>query len=877
MDDKSGTAAPGSKLQPAAETCVLTWDKDGKVMWANKAARILFGMTSGTEPVRVDTLTGHPIMAAATAQKVGPESRCFQAGSYDVQLIPEEDGVMLIAWPQTQDLPPPAVGSAELNRLYERIIESSEDMIAIIGPDLRYIGTNKRYAEHHGCRLEDLPGTSIADIAGPKLTPLIAERVALTLRGETLNLEENKILSPHKKQVLSIQYRPFWYFGDVITAAILTLRDITLERDTEEAIRESEARYRELFNAMSSGVAVYEVIGDGDDFIFKDMNPAGCRLGQLNKADILGRSVTKTYPAIHDMGLFEVFQRVYRTGTAEQVPLTLYEDSRIQQWVDNFIYRLPNGDIVAIYADVTDRMVTLESLNIRDRALASASNAVIITEARHDMPIVYVNAAFEKMTGYTAGEVLGKNARFLQSLDRNQPEIDTIRTALRAGEPCTVTLRNYTKGGQAFIAKVSISPVKNHRGELTHFIGVQEDITQATKMQKELLQAQKMEVLGQLSGGIAHDFNNVLASMMGFADLASRFSQNHANPKVVSYLNHVLEGGRRAQGLIAQLMVFSRPQPESQALTEVDREIVDFTSLLRSSLPTSIDIQIDIEQNLPRAKLQSVQFDQILMNLAVNARDAMDGCGTLTIQLHTKTFTHQECTACHEDLRGNWLVLSVTDTGSGIDPKLIETIFEPFFTTKESGHGTGLGLSVTHRIICAQGGHVLVESELGKGSTFHVLLPSEAVEPASSTDSATKASAQMLKGQAEHILVVDDEPALTEYLSELLLSSGYRATAVNSAREAEAMLQDKPDDFDLLIADQTMPDLTGTELIASAHHCAPNLPVILCTGNSQQIEDEALKSGQIDLLLNKPLYGDYFLAQVQALLKKQKYHLKSAR
>lgn len=862
MDDKIRDMSL-ALLDALTNTYALLWDESGQILWANGAARQLLEIGRPEQPVDLTSISAHPLIASAL-EVAGPSSATHtQTDAYDIQIAMENGRSLLIG------IPIPVALNDELISLYQHIASSSTDMVAVVGKDLRYLAANNDYAGRLGFKADDIAGLSLERLLNPELAATVATRIKFALQGQTNRYEDHAESHDGTPIILAIQYSPFWYFGDKITAVIISMRDVTREKKASEAIRESEYRYRELVNSMTNGVAVYEVIGDGEDFIFQDLNPAGCRLGNLERSQVVGHSVTEIYPGIRKMGLFEAFQRVYRTGKTEQVPLTMYEDSRITQWVDNIIYRLPNGNIVAIYEDVTDRMMTLESLNIRDRALASATNAIIICEARDDMPIVYVNAAFEAMTEYTASEVLGKNARFLQSLDRNQPEIATIWAALRKGEPSEVTLRNYTKNGRGFLAKIAISPVVNKAGQLTHFVGIQEDVTEATKLQEELLQAQKMEALGQLSSDIAHDFNNVLASMMGFTDLALRLSRQSQAPKVLNYLENVLEGGRRAQALVEQLLVYSRPQTNSDELNDLGPELTEIANLLKSSLPASISIDFSIEEDLPKAKIQAIQFHQILMNLALNARDAMEGRGELGIALQMREFTHEECTICHADLRGRWLVLSVSDNGTGIDPAEIGAIFEPFHTTKEPGLGTGLGLSVTHRIAWGQGGHILVESELGKGSTFHVLLPSQVSD--AEVEAEEQESNTITEGEEEHILVVDDERALTEYLTELLLTSGYRATAVNSAREAAALLAEKPDDYDLLIADQTMPDLSGTELIATARHTAPDLPVILCTGNSQQIQTEDLDSGKVDLLLNKPVYGDYLLAQVQELLKKHKH------
>ncbi|MCB1904799.1 MAG: ABC transporter substrate-binding protein, partial [Gammaproteobacteria bacterium] len=380
------------------------------------------------------------------------------------------------------------------------------------------------------------------------------------------------------------------------------------------------------------------------------------------------------------------------------------------------------------------------------------------------------------------------------------------------------------------------------------------------RLQRELAQAHKMDALGQLTGGIAHDFNNILGVILGFTGLANARSKEAGLENISSYLDKVMRAGERASELVTQMLTFGRssgiqPRPVLfRPLIEEDMK------LLRASLPASIEILTRIEDDLPMVQMDPTQLHQLLLNLCINARDAMQGAGTITIGLRWARGLHDECRSCHKHIRGDRLELSVTDTGCGIEPQVLEKIFNPFFTTKEVGKGSGMGLAVVNSILLRHAGCVLVDTQPGMGTTFRTLFPPAETDARTTSEPSLAGDETPAPVQGGRVLVVDDEPDLAAYIGDLLELNGYRvATAIN-AQEALRCLGPEARDFDLLITDQTMPGMTGVELIHRARQLKPGLPAILCTGFSETMDEKTAERMDVQYLQKPVAARDLLLA-----------------
>ena len=389
------------------------------------------------------------------------------------------------------------------------------------------------------------------------------------------------------------------------------------------------------------------------------------------------------------------------------------------------------------------------------------------------------------------------------------------------------------------------------------------------ELQRQLLQSSKMEAIGHLTAGIAHDFNNILGAILGYAELSKSLVQDDM-PKAAKfhrYLGEILTGSRRARDLIAQMLVFSRLTPETEEagtppallLKPVVKEVVH---LVRSSVPSSIELDYQVEDAELQAAIQPVQLHQILMNLCINARDAIGDYGTIRVSLRMRHFQHA-CASCRQPVQGRYVEIEVADSGSGIPEHVLGRIFDPFFTTKEVGKGSGMGLSVVHGLLHALGGHVLVASTPGQGSRISILLPpAEQRVTESGQDQIGPAANLPLAGR--RIMVVDDEQAICSMLQELLTLWGANAIAFQDSQDALSAFQRYPDAMDLVITDETMPALRGFDMARQMLATRPGLPIILCTGFSTHVSLEGALAAGIHAYLPKPVETGALLEAIQS-------------
>jgi CheY-like chemotaxis protein len=365
-----------------------------------------------------------------------------------------------------------------------------------------------------------------------------------------------------------------------------------------------------------------------------------------------------------------------------------------------------------------------------------------------------------------------------------------------------------------------------------------------------------MEAIGHLTGGIAHDFNNILTSIMGYAVLAGERQTELGDARLGKYLEQMHVAAVRARDLIQQMLTFSRGKRGEPRALSLIATVKESVKLLRSTLPSSIEIQTELQDDVPLVLLDPVQIDQVLLNLCINARDAVSGAGTICVRVRKVEGVDHVCASCRKPVRGAEMVeIAVQDSGCGIAPEIIDRIFDPFFSTKEVGKGSGMGLATVHGIVHEHGGHVLIETGSQEGTSFRVLfpplthpLPSEL--PAPRARPAGPRHTTRLDGR---VLVVDDEEMVGEFMGDLLSNWGLQVTVMDSAQEARDMFVRDPAAFDLVLTDQTMPKLTGLELAGALLSARPDLPIVLYTGYSENISSEQLARAGVQAIVKKPI------------------------
>jgi two-component system cell cycle sensor histidine kinase/response regulator CckA len=369
------------------------------------------------------------------------------------------------------------------------------------------------------------------------------------------------------------------------------------------------------------------------------------------------------------------------------------------------------------------------------------------------------------------------------------------------------------------------------------------DATERLRLEKQLHHAMKMEAIGTLAGGIAHDFNNVLTPIMGYSEIIRLHMRQEGDGRkeIIGYIEGILKAARRARRLVEQILTFSRSSEQKESLQYIHPIVKEVMKLIRTTLPSTIEIHQEIDENCGMVSVDPVQIHQILINLCTNASFAMSGTsGVLNVRLVKSARRNND---------RDWLELSVTDTGCGIDPAIRDRIFEPYFTTKQKGQGTGMGLAMVHGIISRQGGEVEVESQVGQGTTFRIFLPVS--NETTSIDQVVNME-DLVRGW-ERILLIDDEEQVVAVTGELLESLGYTVTGKVSARESLLLFLKSSNDFDLVITDLTMPYLTGLELCKKMKEIRPNIPIILFTGYREEFSSVVAREAGVDAFFMKPI------------------------
>ncbi len=501
---------------------------------------------------------------------------------------------------------------------------------------------------------------------------------------------------------------------------------------------------------------------------------------------------------------------------------------------------------------------TKKQIRLLQTAIEQASEMVAITDSSGT--IAYVNPAFEKITGFTRDELIGSNPRILKSGRQDQLFYQELWRTITRGEPWHGFFVNRRKDGTLYREEAVIVPVENGDGVIHDFVTVKRDMTQESRLQRQLIQSQKMEAIGTLAGGIAHDFNNILSAILGFAELAlfdlPEGGRNHED------VSEVIKAGNRAKDLVRQILTFSRKTEQEFKPIDIVPLLTEALKFLRATLPSTIEIRKQVATESAEVLANPTMIQQVLMNLCTNAAHAMkETGGILTVNL-LKTEVDVGSIGKHPELPpGPYVQLTIGDTGPGIEPGIMGRIFDPYFTTKEKGEGTGLGLSMVHGITQSLKGIVAVESDPGKGTVFNVYLPRVIGVPESAANQP-----QTLPTGNERILLADDEDALATMGRLMLGRLGYRVTVKTDSNEALDVFRAHPDQFDLIITDKTMPRLTGFDLAREAKKIRPDVPIIICTGYSDDIEaDKAVRLG-VSRLIVKPLSMDELARAVRSTL-----------
>lgn len=495
------------------------------------------------------------------------------------------------------------------------------------------------------------------------------------------------------------------------------------------------------------------------------------------------------------------------------------EASHLEELTDDLANR-----IRSIHSEMVQKKVKEEQL-VLAKVIHQAAEGVMTFD--QDTRVLYLNPAWEKICGVNAGEVVGNWFDDQPCTEKNQAFFRAVKNVIKTGESIKEQFLNERSDGSRYQVEASISPVITEHSDVVRYVAVIHDITYETELQDQLRTAQKMEAIATLAGGIAHDFNNILAAILNNTELVlDDLPQDH---ELREHLEVVYQAGGRGKDLVKQILTIGRQNIQERKPVIIEIIVKECLHLLRATLPSTIEIRTSITPNLGLVAADPSQLHQVILNICTNAADAMaeQGHGLLEITLEEATLSSRARDLQAALKPGSYLKLSIRDTGHGMERDVLERVFDPFFTTKGQGKGTGLGLSVAHSIIKNHGGLLNVESVPGQGSEFHVYLP----KVHCTREQPERDNTLMVAKGHEKILFVDDEPDLVFAGKKILEKLGYEVVADTDSRAALQSFMVRPDSFDLVITDQTMPHMTGEMLAKEMLKIRPDVPIILCSGN----------------------------------------------
>ncbi|MDM8515040.1 PAS domain S-box protein [Desulfobacterales bacterium HSG16] len=503
----------------------------------------------------------------------------------------------------------------------------------------------------------------------------------------------------------------------------------------------------------------------------------------------------------------------------------------------------------------------------KERALLAAAieytdEELIITDTTG--VIVYVNPSFERTTGYKYKEAVGQNISILESGRHDKQYMENLWSTISSGKVWVGIFMNKKKDGTIYETETIISPVYDKNGKIINYVGVYRDMTERNMLEEKLRKAQKMEAIGTLAGGIAHDFNNILFPIVVYGDMAK--DELPANSKSVSYINEIITAARRATDLVRQILAMSNSGSKEPRVFKIQTIVKEVLKFMGATLPSTISVTRNIDPKCGPIMGDPTEIHQILMNLCINAFHAMQEAGGKLEVIVKSVYLKPDDVVKEKRLKScPYICISIEDTGCGMDSETKSRIFEPYFTTKEAGKGTGLGLSVSHGIVMKNKGDIKVESMPGKGTKFMVYFPMIKTSVAETE----KNPDQKLPRGIEHVLVIDDEITVVKMLRAMLRSLGYKITGMTDSVKALNRFKEKPDEFDLVLTDMTMPAITGDILARKMIKIKPGLPVILCTGFNEMINEQKAKEAGIAKYIIKPIFKDDLAFTIRDILDKK--------
>ncbi len=795
---------------------------------------------------------------------------------------------------------------AETQTRFQQILDHTPVVAFVKDRAGRYAFANREFEQVVGARRESFLGKTDRDLFEPRVADALRRNDQRVLdERRPIEFEETIFLGHEDRTYLAIKF-PILDQSGAASAVGGIATDITERKRADGALRQaaiavSSAEGAKLFEELARSLA--DVLGievvlvaahhperpgtlrtlalfaDGRFMPNVEYPMAGTPCAQVCDNEFLfidsgvherfpldamlpGMRVTgyAGYPLMdaagHSLGVIAIMSR-----------RPLKDRSRIESMTKIFAMRA-SAEIVRARGE--------EALRAREEQYHAVFNAAVDGLALWDESgrIVDANPAYCRLVGATREALAGSNG-FDVVPEGSRERCGDMLAKILAGEPCRLEARAMRVDGSTFDAE--LQGVLMAYESRPHILLVVRDLTERRQAEAErdelaaqLRQAQKMEALGHLTGGIAHDFNNLLAAIMGNIALAAEREATLGDARLGHYLDQALLSSKKARDLIRQMLTYSRGARGERRAASITGLVRQASALLRSSLPATVELETDLVAEVLVARVDPVQVEQVLMNLCINARDAMGASGTLELRVARREAVRATCASCRQKFSGDYIEICVSDRGPGIAPEVAERMFEPFYTTKEPGKGSGMGLSTVHGVVHEHGGHVLVETAPGQGARFRVLLPHAAQAMPEATIAHSSPRGLPRARLSGCVLLVDDEDAVLSFMRGLLEGWGLSVTTASGGRQALALFESDPGRYDAVISDQTMPHVTGIELARQVSRLRPGTPLALCTGFGGSIPDGQMAQAGVRALLAKPVEPGELFVTLETWLGREK-------
>ncbi len=632
-------------------------------------------------------------------------------------------------------------------------------------------------------------------------------------------------------------------------------------RRAQTQLRESEQRYRSLFDCASDAIFVHPASPDGPPGNFIEVNQIACQRLGYTREEMLHMSPLELDAPQEPERIPRLMGQIFAEGGAIFEALHVTKDGRqIPVEISAHVFEL-NGQrmLLSIARDLTERKRAEAAMELQGAALAAAANAIVITDTKGT--IEWANPAFTAFTGFSVDEARGKNPReLIKSGQHAAAFYKELWDTILAGRVWRGEMINRRKDGTLYTEDMTITPLRDAAGTITHFIAIKQDITERKNLEAHLLRTQRLESVGRLASGVAHDLNNILAPILLSPAL---LRPALTDPDARSLVDTIEASAQRGAEIVKQLLTFGRGLKGERIPLQLRTLVREMLKIMRETFPKDITVHTQLPAEVPLVTGDATQLHQILMNLCVNARDAMPAGGELKIVLEPVTLDATAAAAIPGARPGSFVVLCVGDTGTGIAAENLDKIFDPFFTTKPIGEGTGLGLSTVLGIVRSHAGFVQVQTAPGQGTQFRIYLP------VAEKDAALQPAAQAtphVAGQGELVLVVDDEEHLRHMTRRFLENSGYRVIEAQDGLEALQMLETRREPPRVVVTDLIMPRMDGPTLIRTVREKKINVKIVALGGLPPAPEILQALGLTPQTFVAKPFTSAALLAALRAVL-----------